>query len=69
MSRKKSIALIIEQLENNFFANIVQGAKMAAQELGINLLVVEFGRVHTKGHKKEQRYQDYHYVDYGRPVL
>jgi len=69
MSRKKSIALIIEQLENNFFANIVQGAKMAAQELGINLLVVEFGRVHTKGHKKEQRYQDYHNVDYQRNTL
>ena len=48
MNRKKNIAIIIEEVDNFFYGPITTGAQMAAEELGINLLVIESGRVFTK---------------------
>ncbi|MCR5651009.1 MAG: LacI family transcriptional regulator [Lachnospiraceae bacterium] len=70
MNRKKNIAIIIEQLDNFFYGPITTGAKMAAEELGINLLIIESGRVFTKEYySKEKRYRDRMHVDFQRNPL
>ncbi|MBO4374243.1 MAG: substrate-binding domain-containing protein [Lachnospiraceae bacterium] len=70
MNRKKNIAIIIEQLDNFFYGPITKGAQMAAQELGINLIVIESGRVFSKEYySKEKRYRDRMHVDFERNPL
>ncbi len=69
MSRKKSIALIIDKIDNSFYDSMVKGARMAAQELGINLLVVSHGHVHSGDNSGSVRYQDFYKVDYQKNTL
>ena len=69
MSRKKSIALLIDKIDNSFYDSMVKGAKMAAQELGINLMVVSHGHVHSGENTNSVRYQDFSKVDYQKNTL
>ena len=70
MNRKKNIAIIIEQLDNFFYGPITKGAQMAAEELGINLLIIESGRVFSKEYySKEKRYRERMHVDFQRNPL
>ncbi len=70
MNRKKNIAIIIEQLDNFFYGPITKGAKMAAEELGINLFIIESGRIFSKEYySKEKRYRDRMHVDFERNPL
>ncbi len=69
MSRKKSIAFLIEQMDNSFYESMVRGARMASQELGINLLLLEQGHVHSNENAGAVRYMDFHDVDHQKNTL
>jgi len=63
MSRKKSIAYMIGEMDNSFYESIIKGARMAAEEQGINLLIVEHGFVHSSENRNSVKYQSFHEVD------
>ncbi len=70
MNRKKNIAVIIEELDNAFYGPIAKGVKMAAEEFGINLLIIESGRIFSReSDYTEQRYKDRMHVDNQRNPL
>ena len=69
MNRKKSIALIIDELDTFFYCNLVKGAKMAAEEQGVNLLLLEYGHLFSEEKTMMKRFKERAEVDRQKNTL